>query len=138
MKEAFRKFASKSSNVAGSAWTFAIAVGIIAVWAALGHAFGYSDTWQLIINTGTTIITFLMVFLIQNTQNRDSKSLHLKIDELIRANKHARNMMINLDQASDEELDSLHDELCKLRDEASEKIEHVKGHKQKRKTSPQE
>jgi low affinity Fe/Cu permease len=138
MKEAFRKFASRCSNVAGSAWTFAFAVATIVVWAALGHTFGYSDTWQLIINTSTTIITFLMVFLIQNTQNRDSKSLHLKIDELIRANKHARNMMINLDEASDEELDNLHSELSQLRDEASEKIEHVKGHKQKRKNHRQE
>lgn len=135
MNNAFRKFAQKSSALAGSAGAFALAVLIIVVWALLGHLFKYSDTWQLVINTGTTIITFLMVFLIQNTQNRDSKSLHLKIDELIRADKHARNMMIKLDELSDHELDKLHDELCQTHDETEEKIEHVKKHKKKRSRS---
>src|SRR4051794_32572651 len=101
MNEAFRKFAHRWSNLTGSPLAFTLAVMIIAGWALLGPTYHYSDTWQLIINTGTTIITFLMVFLIQNTQNRDSRALHLKIDELIHANKHARNMMINLDDVSD-------------------------------------
>lgn len=109
-----------------------MAVAIIIVWALLGHTFKYSDTWQLIINTGTTIITFLMVFLIQNTQNRDSKSLHLKVDELIRANSHARNMMINLDNLSDDELERLHRDLCKHHEATEEKLEMVKSHKKKR------
>jgi low affinity Fe/Cu permease len=133
MNDAFRKFAHHCSNVAGSPWAFSVSVFIIVVWALLGPKFGYSDTWQLIINTGTTIVTFLMVFLIQNTQNRDSKSLHLKIDELIHANAHARNMMIDIDNATDEELDRLHDELCEMHERTAEKIEHVKGHRQRRK-----
>jgi low affinity Fe/Cu permease len=132
MNNAFRKFAQKCSVITGSPWAFTIAVTAIIVWAVLGPKFKYSDTWQLIINTSTTIITFLMVFLIQNTQNRDSKALHLKIDELIRANKHARNMMINLEQVSDEDLDKLHKDLCKVKDETSEKIEKLKSHRQSR------
>lgn len=132
MNENFRKFAQRSSNLAGSPVAFTTAVFIIGIWGILGPQFHYSDTWQLIINTSTTIITFLIVFLIQNTQNRESKSLHLKIDELIRATKDARNMMISLDELSDEELDRLHNDLLLMRDQTSEKIEHVKGHKQKR------
>lgn len=85
MRDAFRVFARNTSEVLGSAWAFVIAIIIIVVWGLSGHIFHYSDTWQLIINTGTTIVTFLMVFLIQNTQNRDSKALHLKLDELIRS-----------------------------------------------------
>jgi len=83
MNEAFRKFAQKVSHLAGTSWAFIFAVLIIAIWAVTGPIFGYSDTWQLVINTGTTIITFLMVFLIQNTQNRDAKAIHLKLDELL-------------------------------------------------------
>ena len=88
--DAFRIFARRSSMVLGSAWAFASAILIIVVWGLTGPTFHYSDTWQLIINTGTTIVTFLMVFLIQNTQNRDAKAVHLKLDELIRALKGAR------------------------------------------------
>ncbi|MDQ6656443.1 MAG: low affinity iron permease family protein, partial [Verrucomicrobiota bacterium] len=91
VQDAFRVFARGSSAVLGTAWSFVIAILIIVVWGASGHIFHYSDTWQLIINTGTTIVTFLMVFLIQNTQNRDSKAVHLKLDELIRAVGGARN-----------------------------------------------
>src|SRR6476620_1245353 len=82
IRDAFGVFARKTSNILGSAWAFVIALLIIVVWAATGPTFHYSDTWQLIINTGTTIVTFLMVFLIQNTQNRDAKAVHLKLDEL--------------------------------------------------------
>ena len=91
----------------GSAWTFASAVLIIVIWGLTGPMFHYSDTWQLIINTGTTIVTFLMVFLIQNTQNRDAKAAHLKLDELIRALKGARNELIDLEKLADEDLTSL-------------------------------
>lgn len=107
MKELFRKIAAKISYATGTANAFLIALGIIIVWGITGPAFGYSDTWQLVINTGTTIVTFLMVFLIQNTQNRDSKALHLKLDELIRSTKSARNAFVDLENFSDEDLELL-------------------------------
>src|SRR6266487_3468458 len=104
MKELFRKFAHVTSEVVGSAWSFILAILIIVIWSTTGPMFGYSDTWQLVINTGTTIITFLMVFLIQNTQNRDAKVIHLKLDELIHGVQGARNSVINLEHLSDQEL----------------------------------
>jgi low affinity Fe/Cu permease len=107
VSDAFRIFARHSSMVLGSAWTFASAILIIVIWGLTGPMFHYSDTWQLIINTGTTIVTFLMVFLIQNTQNRDAKAAHLKLDELIRALKGARNELIDLEKLADEDLTSL-------------------------------
>jgi low affinity Fe/Cu permease len=119
MQERFRVIARKSSNVLGSAWAFAVAVLIIIVWGLTGPVFGYSDTWQLIINTGTTIVTFLMVFLIQNTQNRDAKAVHLKLDELIRALTGARNKLVDLEELSDEELKNLEQEFKRVRDKAS-------------------
>src|SRR3954468_23282612 len=115
IRDAFGIFARKASNVLGSAWAFVIAIGIIVIWAATGHAFGYSDTWQLIINTGTTIVTFLMVFLIQNTQNRDAKAIHLKLDELIRSKKGARNKLVDLENCTDEELAEIEEEFKRLR-----------------------
>ncbi len=102
MQDAFRVFARQTSAVLGTAWAFVGAFLVIVVWALTGHIFHYSDTWQLIINTGTTIVTFLMVFLIQNTQNRDSKAVHLKLDELIRAVGGARNHMVDLERLSDQ------------------------------------
>jgi low affinity Fe/Cu permease len=114
MRELFRKFAQTTSAAVGSSWAFILAVLIIAVWALTGPMFHYSDTWQLVINTGTTIITFLMVFLIQNTQNRDAKAIHLKLDELIRGVKGARTSMVNLEQLSDEDLERLHKEFERL------------------------
>ena len=116
MQELFRKFANKTSELVGTSWSFMMAVGIIVVWAVTGPMFHYSDTWQLVINTGTTIITFLMVFLIQNTQNRDAKGIHLKLDELIKATKGARNDMMDLDKLSDVQLKQLESEykrICK-------------------------
>lgn len=110
MKEAFRKFAHATANIVGSAGTFCVAVIIIAAWAISGPIFGFSDTWQLVINTATTVITFLMVFLIQNTQNRDAKAIHLKLDEIIKATQGARNTMIDLDSLSDEQLSKLEEE----------------------------
>jgi low affinity Fe/Cu permease len=129
IRDAFGVFARKASNILGSAWAFVIAIGIIIVWAATGHAFGYSDTWQLIINTGTTIVTFLMVFLIQNTQNRDAKAVHLKLDELIRALGPARNKLVDLEKLSDDELKRLENEFEKLRKKAEgakEEVEELK------------
>ena len=114
MKELFRRFARHASQVVGSPLTFILAVLVILVWALSGSIFHYSDTWQLIINTGTTIITFLMVFLIQNTQNRDSQALHLKLDELLRASGDARNSMVELEDMTDEQLERLHEEFHQL------------------------
>ena len=106
-REHFRKFAHSTSQFAGSPWIFTLACFVIIAWAAMGPTFHFSDTWQLVINTGTTIVTFLMVFLIQNTQNRDARAMHLKLDELIRALQGARNQLVNLEDMSDEELDRL-------------------------------
>ena len=125
IRDAFGVFARRASNVLGSAWVFVVAILIIVTWAATGHAFGYSDTWQLIINTGTTIVTFLMVFLIQNTQNRDAKAVHLKLDELIRALGGARNKLVDLEKLSDDELKTLESEFEKLRQKAEGAKEEV-------------
>lgn len=103
----FHKFAHTISNAVGSPVAFIAAVAIVAVWGITGPLFHFSDTWQLVINTGTTIITFLMVFVIQNTQNRDAKAIHLKLDELIRAMEGARTKLVDLEDLSDEELAGL-------------------------------
>src|SRR6266436_2792660 len=115
VSDAFRIFARRSSMVLGSAWAFAGAILIIVLWGLTGPTFHYSDTWQLIINTGTTIVTFLMVFLIQNTQNRDAKAVHLKLDEIIRAIKGARNELVDLEELSDEDLKKLEEQFRHLR-----------------------
>ena len=122
MNELFRKAARKASTILGSPWAFISAFAVVVVWAVLGPVFHYSQTWQLIINTGTTIITFLMVFLIQNTQNHDSRALHLKIDELLVAVKEARTGLVDLDELSEEELDKLESAFRKLgREDDAEK-----------------
>src|SRR3984893_780549 len=115
VSDVFRVFARRSSVILGSPWAFAAAILIIAVWATTGPVFHFSDTWQLIINTGTTIVTFLMVFLIQNTQNRDAKAMHLKLDEIIRALKRARNELVDLEELSDEELGRLEGQFKRCR-----------------------
>ena len=125
IRDAFGIFARKTSNILGSAWAFVVALAIIVVWAATGPTFHYSDTWQLIINTGTTIVTFLMVFLIQNTQNRDAKAVHLKLDELIRALGPARNKLVDLEKLSDDELKALEQEFEKVRKKADQAVEKV-------------
>jgi low affinity Fe/Cu permease len=107
MHELFRKFSAKTSQVMGTSWAFLGAVLIIIIWAISGPIFDFSDTWQLVINTSTTIVTFLMVFLIQNTQNRDAKALHLKLDTLIQATKGAKNDIMDAEDLSDSELDEL-------------------------------
>jgi low affinity Fe/Cu permease len=118
VSDAFRVFARRSSVMLGSAWAFAGAVLVILVWILTGPTFHFSDTWQLIINTATTVVTFLMVFLIQNTQNRDAKAVHLKLDELIRAVKGARNQLVDLEDLSDEELKKLEDQFRRMRKRA--------------------
>ena len=120
-REVFRHFAHWTAEVAGSVWVFAGAIALIIVWVATGPIFHFSDTWQLVINTGTTIITFLMVFLIQNTQNRDARAIHLKLDELIRVSK-ARNLFMNLEELSDKELGTLADNLNALRERSVQKL----------------
>jgi low affinity Fe/Cu permease len=118
VSDAFRIFARHSSIALGSAWAFAGAVLVILVWILTGPMFHFSDTWQLVINTATTIVTFLMVFLIQNTQNRDAKAVHLKLDELIRALKGARNDLVDLENLSDEELKKLEKQFQRMRKRA--------------------
>lgn len=119
MKDIFRKVSNKVSAAAGSAFTFVGAFLIIVVWAITGPLFDFSDTWQLIINTGTTIVTFLMVFLIQNTQNRDGKAMQLKLDELIRVTTHARGAFVGLEQLTDEELSQLDQQFQGLHEKAA-------------------
>src|SRR6185436_10674504 len=115
MNEFFRRFSHKTSEIVGSPWSFIVALTVILVWALTGPIFHFSDTWQLVINTGTTIVTFLMVFLIQNTQNRDAKAIHLKLDELIRAIEQARNNLVDLEDLSDEDLAKLEKEFKRFR-----------------------
>jgi low affinity Fe/Cu permease len=122
VQDAFHVFARTASNVLGSAWSFVIALAVIIGWSITGPAFGFSDTWQLIINTGTTIVTFLMVFLIQNTQNRDAKAMHLKLDELIRALGPARNKLVDLEKLSDKELNQLENEFERVRQKADKMV----------------
>ena len=110
----FRRIASHTSHGVGSPWAFVAALSIVLTWCLTGPIFHFSDTWQLVINTGTTIVTFLMVFLIQNTQNRDSHAMHLKLDELIRSNEVARNRLIGLEDLTDDELDELQREFTDL------------------------
>src|ERR1700728_1039277 len=116
MEATFRRFSQAVAELVGRSAAFTTAVVIIAAWGATGPLFHFSDTWQLVVNTGTTIVTFLMVFLIQNTQNRDAHAIHLKLDELIRANRYARNSLLALESMTDEELRSLQHEFEELRD----------------------
>jgi low affinity Fe/Cu permease len=113
-REVFHRLAHGIAQVAGSPWCFLTALVLIAGWAATGPLFHFSDTWQLVVNTATTIVTFLMVFLIQNTQNRDTKAIHLKLDELLRGVRGARTRLVNLEELSDSELDELQREFQRL------------------------
>jgi low affinity Fe/Cu permease len=123
MSGPFRRFAARTSELSGTATAFLLAVALIIVWAATGPLFHYSDTWQLVINTSTTIVTFLMVFLIQNTQNRDAKAIHLKLDELLKGVKGARTQLVDLEDMSDEEIEQLRGEFKQLR----QRIEQRRG-----------
>ena len=118
--DAFHTFAKRISGILGTPWSFVLALVVIVIWGVTGPIFHFSDTWQLIINTGTTIVTFLMVFLLQNTQNRDAKNTSLKLDEIIRAMSGARNDLLDLDRLSEQELTRLEDEFQELSDAASQ------------------
>jgi low affinity Fe/Cu permease len=127
----FTRFAKWTSRVAGRPFTFSLAVGVILAWAVTGPMFGFSDTWQLVINTGTTIVTFLMVFLIQNTQNRDSEAIHIKLDELIRSVKGAHNALLDLETLEEHELDNIRADYIKLAERAREALEKKQQSKKK-------
>lgn len=121
----FRQFARIAASAVGSPAAFLLGVGITLLWGIMGSYFHYSDTWQLVINTGTSIGTFLIVFLIQNTQNREAKVMQLKLDELIRAIKPARTELVQMEALTDEELDQLQREFQTCRDDASNKLDHL-------------
>jgi low affinity Fe/Cu permease len=128
MRDWFRRFAHRTADVVGSPWAFLLAILVVVAWALTGPMFQYSDTWQLIINTGTTILTFLMVFLIQNTQNRDAKAIQLKLDELLRGVEGARTKLVHLEQLSDDELADLENQFKQLHDRlARHKTDHAHG-----------
>jgi low affinity Fe/Cu permease len=127
MRKFFRSFAQRSAEIVGSPGSFLVGLLAIVVWAASGPYFHYSDTWQLVINTGSSIVTFLMVFLIQSTQNRDAKVVHLKLDELIRAVTSARNHLVHLENLSDEELEALEKEFQKLHDRTNKSSRQLSG-----------
>jgi low affinity Fe/Cu permease len=110
----FAEWARGASSALGTPLAFALACAMVVAWLLTGPFFSYSDTWQLIINTGTTIVTFLMVFLVQNTQNRDARALHLKLDELLRSSQKARNQLINLENCTDEEMEELRKQFEKI------------------------
>lgn len=142
LRDMFRRFAAWTATMTGSPWAFVGSALIILIWAVSGPLYHFSDTWQLVINTGTTIVTFLMVFLIQNTQNRDGKAIQLKLDELIRAMQGARNRLVELEDCSDEELAKLKEEFARIRERASgperkvseEELERVEAEEMKRDT----
>jgi low affinity Fe/Cu permease len=115
LNETFRAFANKIADKAGSAGVFGTCLAVVIAWAATGPFYHYSDTWQLVINTGTSVVTFLMVFLIQNTQNRDAQAMQLKLNELIRAVSTARNMMVDLENCSEEEIREIREEFTDIR-----------------------
>ncbi len=125
MKDFFRKLSQKTSEIVGSPGAFFVALSLLVLWLILGPHFHFSDTWQLVINTATTIITFLIVFLIQNTQNRDAKALHLKLDELIRSMQGARNTMLNLEELSDDELEILQSQFRRIKESSDSTSEDI-------------
>src|SRR5689334_8217735 len=135
VREKFSEFALIVSRASGHPIAFLLAVLVVIVWALTGPIFNYSDTWQLVINTGTTIVTFLMVFLIQNTQNRDTLALQLKVDELVLAQRGAHNSFVDLENLSDAELERIHEDLCRRADHTFNALESrrskAKSHKKK-------
>jgi len=123
----FQFFAAKASYLVGTKWAFAAAIALIVGWAASGPYFRYSDTWQLVVNTATTVVTFLIVFLIQNTQNRDARAIHLKLDEIIRSIHLAHNEMIDIEKLSDKELERLSTQYEQIRKECEARNSEQKG-----------
>jgi low affinity Fe/Cu permease len=132
----FTRFARQTSRAVGHPSAFAIAVGALLLWAISGPFFGFSDTWQLIINTATTIVTFLVVILIQNTQNRDAEAVHVKLDELIRANKAAHNTLLDLEDLEEEELDKIRADYEQLAEKARGELKRRRPAKSKRANAP--
>lgn len=114
MNDFFRKFSRRTADIVGSPWAFIVAIAVLIMWAVTGPVFHFSDTWQLVINTSTSVVTFLMVFVIQASQNRDSRALHLKLDELIRSVENARTEMIDLEERPDAELKALADQFREI------------------------
>lgn len=125
----FRQFSTFVASQAGKPRTFVLAISIICLWAVSGPIFDYSNTWQLMINTMTTVVTFLMVFLIQNTQNRDSKAVHLKLDEILRSMRTARNQLVDIEQAEDGEMEHLQQEFEKLHHKYMKQLEYREAKK---------
>src|SRR6059036_580843 len=119
---ALERFSRVLTDWVGTSWAFGAALAVVAVWAITGPLFGFSDTWQLVINTGTTIVTFLMVFLIQSTQNRDSEAIQVKLDELIRISKGGHNALLDLEELEEEELDEIRADYCKIAEQARAKL----------------
>jgi low affinity Fe/Cu permease len=120
----FTRFAKSTARVTGRPAAFVVAAGVILVWIITGPLFGFSDTWQLVINTGTTVVTFLMVFLIQNTQNRDAEAVQVKLDELIRVTKGAHNALLNLEELEEEDLDRIRAQYASLAERARADLRH--------------
>ena len=114
MGSLLERFSRKATDWTGTSWAFALALGVIVVWAITGPLFGFSDTWQLVINTGTTIVTFLMVFLIQRAQNNDARALHLKLNEVVAALQGASNRLINIEDLTEDEVRTLHRHYARL------------------------
>ena len=128
MRKIFRRIAENTAHAVGTSWAFLLALLTIVVWALTGPYFSYSDTWQLFINTGTTIVTFLMVFLIQNTQNRETRIVALKLDELLRGVEGARTGLVELDHMSDEDLELVQQEFSRMRDKYAPLIDDDLAH----------
>ena len=122
MEKLFVRFATLTAKVAGKPWTFIACLAVVILWAVTGPIFKFSDTWQLVINTGTTIVTFLMVFLIQHTQNRDTVAVHIKLDELIRATRTAHNSIVSLEDLDDVELERLRQRYDSIAEEARKRL----------------
>ena len=128
MNEFFRKFSHKTSDAVGSPWAFILALVVIIGWAVTGPLFGFSDTWQLVINTGTTIVTFMMVFLIQRAQNKDSLAIQLKLNELLAAQQGASNRLINVEDWSEQDIAALHKRFAKLSERLAAAADDCQSH----------
>ena len=128
MNDLFRKFSVRVAGVIGSPYGFLFALSVVIIWLLTGPLFNYSSTWQLLINTTTTIVTFLVVFLIQNTQNRDAKAMQLKLDELVKSMKGARNSLVNVEEVADEELEKLHKEYKNIHEHYEKELQKRRSH----------